>query len=141
MAAARWSQNDDGLDDRARNALAASTRVSRAGRRAEKVHARKDANRERFRADARRIAADYDHRSRMERHVREGQPSFPHVTHTVLCVVTAGAWVPVYGLHWLGSEQRRYQRARRGALRRQGLMDRPPKAEETGESRRRGLRG
>lgn len=58
----------------------------------------------------------------MEQHVTHGQPPFPHTLNIVLSVLTGGLWLPVYWLMWLGSARRRYQRQRRGLLRREGLL-------------------
>lgn len=42
----------------------------------------------------------------------EGLPTFPHVFHTFMVVLTAGVWLPVYALCYQFSARRRFMNKR-----------------------------
>jgi hypothetical protein len=62
------------------------------------------------------------HRVEMDYQIRLGQPSFPHVFHVIMTIITGGGWLLVYVPCWLMSAQRRYLKARRRALQAHGLL-------------------
>ncbi len=62
------------------------------------------------------------HRDRMEQHIRQGQPGFPHWLHFALTLGTSGLWGIGWWACWMGSKRRRYQRARRAQLVGAGLL-------------------
>lgn len=64
----------------------------------------------------------FTHHMNVTAQVTHGQPSFPHLMHLILTVLTSGLWGLVWWAHWMGSARRRYQRDRLATLDAAGML-------------------